>query len=92
MLDFDGNPVAVDHDYAACDRQVVGQDLDLVLFRCIKFYDGTSGKPHDLMHRHTGGPENDRQVDRNFIEMRHFEPKLTNDSGFIMTTVWLPND
>jgi hypothetical protein len=44
LLDFNRNPVAIDQHHAACDGQVIGQNLDLVGLGCVKFDDGAAGK------------------------------------------------
>lgn len=70
-LHLDGDAVAVDDHRPGCDRQVVGQNLDLVLLGGIKFDDGPAAQPHDLMNRHPGGPENHHEIDGNVIDCRH---------------------
>ena len=42
LLDFDRDAVAVDQHDAAGDRQVVGEDLDLVLLGGVQFDDGAA--------------------------------------------------
>ena len=73
LLDLDRNPVAVDQHHAAGHRQVVGEDLDLVLFRGIQFDDGAAAEAHYLMNGHRGGAEDHHEVDADFIEGGHFE-------------------
>jgi hypothetical protein len=43
LLDFDRDPVAIDQHHAAGDRQVVGEDLDLVRLGGVQFDDGARG-------------------------------------------------
>jgi len=72
LLDLDRNPVAVDQYHAARDRQVVGEDLDLVGLGGIQFDDGAAGQPHDLVNRHGGGAEDHHEIYADFIEGGHF--------------------
>lgn len=77
LLDFDRDLVAIDHNHPTCNRQVVGQDLDLVLFRGVELDDRAATQSHDLMDGHGGRSEDDHQIDRDFIEGRHWAPGLT---------------
>src|SRR5882762_7941408 len=49
LLDFDRDPVAIDQHDAAGDRQVIGENLDLVGLGGIQFDDGAATQTHDLM-------------------------------------------
>lgn len=76
LLDFDRDAVAVDDHDAAGNRQVIGQDLDLVLLRGVEFDDRAAAQPHHLMDRHRGGSENHHQIDRDVIEGWHFDFRI----------------
>ncbi|GAC1495250.1 MAG: hypothetical protein NVS2B1_02580 [Bradyrhizobium sp.] len=71
LLDFDRDPVAVHQHHAAGDRQVIGEDLDLVRLGGIQFDDGAAAQPHDLMYGHSGGPEDHHEIDADLIEGWH---------------------
>ena len=75
MLDFDRDAVAVDQHHAAGDRQVVGEDLDLVRLGGVEFDDGAAAQAHYLMDGHRGGPEDYHEVDADFIEGWHFRTR-----------------
>ena len=78
LLDFDRNTVAIDKHHAAGDRQVVGEDLDLVRFSGLQLDDGATAQPHYLMDGHGCGPEDHHQIDADFIEGWHWKrPELT---------------
>src|SRR5665213_1399893 len=49
LLDFDRDPVAIDKHHAAGDRQVVGEDPDLVRLGRIQLDDGATAEAHYLM-------------------------------------------
>jgi lipoyl(octanoyl) transferase len=53
---------------------IVGQDMDLIVFRGIEFDDGATAKAEHLMNRHRGRTKNDRNVDRDVIEFRQGAP------------------
>src|SRR5712664_4608193 len=72
LLDFDRDTVAVDQHYATGDRQVVGEDLDLVRLGGVEFDDGAAAQAHYLMDGHRGGPEDYHEVDADFIEGWHW--------------------
>jgi hypothetical protein len=96
LLDFDGDTVAVDQHHAAGDRQVIGEDLDLVRFGGVQFDDGAAAQAHDLMDGHRRGPEDHHEIDGDFIEGWHWGPKLTDVKCriawfLIITTLWLAN-
>src|SRR5580693_3991139 len=94
LLDFDRDPVAVNQHHTAGDRQVVGEDLDLVRLGGIQFDDGAPAQAHYLMNRHRGGSENHHQVDADFIEGWHWGPGLTDNCKIAwveITTLWLAN-
>ena len=94
LLDFDRNPVAIDQHYPAGDRQIVGEDLDLVRLGGIQFDDGAPAQTHYLMNRHRRGPEDHHEVDADFIEGWHWGPGLTDKckiAWFQITTLWLAN-
>ncbi len=76
LLDFDRNSIAVHHHNAAGDRQVVGQNLDLVLLRRIQFDDRAAAEAHHLMDRHRGGSEDHHQIDGYVIEGWHFDFRI----------------
>ena len=44
LLDLDRDPVAVDQHDAGGDRQIIGQNLDLVGLGCVELNDGAAGK------------------------------------------------
>src|SRR4051794_12832926 len=44
LLDLDRDPVAVDQHDAGGDRQIIGQNLDLVGLGCVQLDDGAAGK------------------------------------------------
>src|ERR1700686_3367604 len=79
LLDFDRNTVAIDQDHAAGDRQVVGEDLDLIRLGGVQFDDGAAAQAHYLMDGHRCGPEDHHEVDTDFIESWHWgeRPELT---------------
>jgi len=52
LLDLDRDTIAVDQDHAASDRQVVGENLDLVRLGSVQLDDGTTAEAHYLMNRH----------------------------------------
>ena len=94
LLDFDRDAVAVHQHYAAGDRQVVGEDLDLVRLGGIQFDDGAPAQTHYLMNRHRRGPEDHHEVDADFIEGWHWGPGLTDYCKIAcsdITTLWLAN-
>ena len=101
LLDLDRDPVAIDQHDAGGDRQVVGQNLDLVGLGCVQLDDGAAGQTQYLMDRHGGRPEDDREIHRDFIESRHCQTAATwdEDQGTvelafapaIITTLWLAN-
>jgi hypothetical protein len=78
LLDFDRNAVAVDHHHAAGDRQVVGENPDLVLLGGVQFDDGAAAQPHDLVDRHGGGSEDHHEIDGDFIKGWHWGPTFTH--------------
>ena len=71
LLDFDRDTVAIDQHHAAGDRQVVGEDLDLVRLGGVEFDDGATAQAHDLMNGHRGGTEHHHEIDRDLIERWH---------------------
>lgn len=94
LLDFDRDPVAIDQHHAAGDRQIVGEDLDLVGLGRVQFDDGATAEPHHLMDGHCRGPEDHHEIDGDFIEGWHWEPGLTDKcriAWFQITTLWLAN-
>jgi len=94
LLDFDRNPVAIDKYHAAGDRQIVGEDLDLIRLGGIQFDDGAPAQAHYLMNRHRRGPEDHHEVDADFIEGWHCGPGLTDKCKIAwleITTLWLAN-
>jgi len=78
LLDFDRNTVAIDKHHAAGDRQVVGEDLDLVRFGRVQFDDGATAQAHYLMDGHRCGPEDHHEIDGDFIEGWHWGPEPRN--------------
>jgi len=92
LLDFDGDTVAIDKYHTAGDRQVIGEDLDLVSLGGIEFDDGATAQAHYLMDGHRSGPEDHHEIDGDFIEGWHWGPKLTMKFvWFQITTLWLAN-
>src|ERR1700738_2150971 len=77
LLAFDREPVAIDQPDAAGDRQVIGENLDLVGLGGIQLDDGAATQAHDLMNRHRSGPEDHHEIDGDFIEGWHWGPGLT---------------
>src|SRR4051794_434425 len=71
FLDLDRNAVAAHHHHALRDREVVDEDLHLVLFRGIEFDDRAAAEPQRLVYRHGGGSEHDGDVERYLVECRH---------------------
>jgi hypothetical protein len=63
--------VAIDKYYPAGDRQVVGEDLDLVRLGSIQLDDGAAAQPHYLMDGHGCGAEDHHQIDADVIEGWH---------------------
>jgi hypothetical protein len=68
LLDLDRDSVAVDQHHAAGDRQIVGEDFDLVRFGRIELDDGAARQPHHLVDRHRRGAEHDHEIDGYLIE------------------------
>ncbi len=94
LLDFDRDAVAVDKHHPAGDRQVVGEDLDLVRLGGVQFDDGAAAEPHYLMDRHRRGPEDHHEIDADFIEGWHRKETRTDKceiAWFDITTLWLAN-
>ena len=89
LLDFDCNAVAVDHHHAAGDRQVVGEDPDLVLLGGVQFDDGASAQPHHLVDGHGGGSENHHEIDGDFIKGWHWGPALIDAKLHVSNTITL---
>jgi hypothetical protein len=77
LLDFDRDTVAVDEHDPAGDRQVVGENFDLVGLGRVQFDDGAAAQPHYLMDRHRRGPEDHHEIDGDFIKRWHWETGLT---------------
>jgi hypothetical protein len=78
----------------AGDRQVVGEDLDLVRLGGVQFDDGAAAEPHYLMDGHRRGPEDHHEIDANFIEGWHRKEARTDKceiAWFDITTLWLAN-
>ena len=57
----------------AGDRQVVGEDLDLVRLGSIQLDDGAAAQPHYLMDGHGCGAEDHHEIDADVIEGWHLE-------------------
>ena len=97
LLDFDRDAVAIHQHHAAGDRQVVGQDLDLVRLGCVQFDDGAAAQPHYLMYWHRGGSEDHHEIDADLIEGWHegkhlrLEPGKCKIAWGDITTLWLAN-
>jgi hypothetical protein len=87
LLDFDGDPVAIDKHDAAGDGQGIGEDLDLVRLGGVEFDDGAPAQAHYLMDRHRRGPEDHHEVDADFIEGWHWEATRTDKRKI----AWLEN-
>ena len=71
LLDFDRDTVAIDKHHAAGDRQVVGEDLDLVRLGSVQLDDGAAAQPHYLMDGHGCRAEDHHQIDADVIEGWH---------------------
>ena len=76
LLDLDRDPVAVDQHHAAGNRQVVGEDFDLVRLGGVQFNDGAAAEPHYLMDGHRGGAQDDHEVNADFFEGWHWVSDL----------------
>ena len=50
---------ALNHDFTARDRPVVGQDPDLVVLSGVEFDDGTAAHAQELLHRQDGLAKHD---------------------------------
>ena len=74
LLDLDRDTVAVNQDHTACDRQVVGENLDLVRLGGVQLDDGASAETHYLMNRHRSSAEHDHEIDVDFINRCHWNP------------------
>jgi len=70
-LDFDRNTVAINKHYPAGDRQIVGEDLDLVRLGCIQLDDGAAAQPHYLVDGHGCRAEDHHEIDADLIEGWH---------------------
>ena len=95
LLDFDRDPVAIDQHHAAGDRQIVGEDLDLIRLGGVQFDDGAAAQAHYLMNGHRSGPEDHHEIDGDFIEGWHYwGPGLTDKCKIAwlqIITLWLAN-
>ena len=94
LLDFDRDTVAIDQHHATGNRQVIGEDLDLVGFGSVQFDDGAAAQAHYLMDGHRGSPEDYHEIDGDFIEGWHWKATRTDDckiAWFQITTLWLAN-
>src|ERR1700733_13332840 len=94
LLDFDRDPVAIDQHDAAGDRQVVGENLDLVRLGGVQLDDGAATEPHDLVDRHRRGSEDHHEIDGDFIERWHWNPDLQMQNcvvpeHHVMVSQWL---
>ena len=69
--DLDRDTVAVDHNGTGGDRQVVGQDLDGVVFRGFEFDDGAAAEPQDLVNRHGSRTQHNGDIHRHLVECAH---------------------
>src|SRR5262249_26450843 len=74
VLDLDRDAVAADDHSAVRDRQVVGEDRDLVVLGGVELDDGAAAEPQDLMDRHRRGAENDLDIDCDLVERGHRIP------------------
>src|SRR6202795_4686807 len=77
LLDLDGDLVAADDNRAPGDRQVVGEDADLVFLGGVELDDGAAAEAEHLMDRHGGGAEHHRDIDRDIVECRQGAPALS---------------
>lgn len=94
LLDFDRDTVAIDQHDAAGDRQVIGEDLDLIRLGRVQFDDGATAQPHHLVNRHGSGAEDHHEIDGDFIEGWHWgsDPYLQlQNCWFQINTLWLAN-
>ena len=95
LLDFDRDPVAIDQHHAAGDRQIVGENLDLIRLGGVQFDDGATAQAHHLMDGHRSGPEDHHEIDGDFIEGWHYwGPGLTDKCKIAwlqIITLWLAN-
>src|SRR6476620_7382766 len=94
-LDFHRTTVAIDKHEPAGDRQVVGEDLDLVRLGSIQFDDGAAAQTHYLMDGHGCGAEDHHHTDADVIEGWHRkrpERSLRNclmPDHHVMVSQWL---
>src|SRR5262245_49473708 len=51
-FDLDRDPVALDGEFAARDRMVVGEDPDLVILLCVELNNGATAHAQELLHWH----------------------------------------
>ena len=63
FLDLDRDPVAVHNNGAFGDRQVVGEDLDVLVFRRVEFDDGATAETQYLMDGHRRLAKDHRDVE-----------------------------
>jgi hypothetical protein len=63
LLDLDCDAVALHHHRAGDDREIVGEDADLVLLGGIEFDNGAAAKPQYLVDRHRGSAENHGDIE-----------------------------
>jgi hypothetical protein len=74
LLDFNRDTIALHHHGATGNGEIIGQNLDFIVFSRIQLDDGAAAKPEHLMNRHVGGAKYDRNVEENLIETGHPNP------------------
>src|SRR5712672_1111083 len=70
-LDFDRNSVAINKHYPAGDREVVGEDFDLVRLGSIQLDDGAASQPHYLVDGYCCDDAATNEIDTDVIEGWH---------------------
>jgi hypothetical protein len=73
-LDLDGDAVAADHHGAPGHRQIIGENMDVVVLGGVEFDDGAAAEAEHLVDWHGGGAQHHRDVDRNVVEFRQGVP------------------
>ena len=68
FLDLDRDGCAVDDDHAARDGKVVGENLHLVALGRIERDDRAAAHAQELVDRHAGPAEDNRDVDAYIVE------------------------
>ena len=90
IANLDGNPVAVDHHRPFGDREIVGEDADGVVLRCLEFDDGASPESKNLVDGHRGGAEHDSDIDADLVYCgQEGLPLLCANRDAHVTMLWL---